>query len=44
MDHRLLEHINHSPEEQRPKFVICNDTASQIKPDGTWAMVDEVYE
>ena len=40
----VVRHLESLPEAERPKFVICNDTASQMKPDGTWAMVDEVYE
>ena len=40
----LVQHIKNLTPLERPKFVICNDTASQLKPDGTWAFVDEVYE
>tara|TARA_Y100001938_G_scaffold142545_1_gene213996 strand:- start:5445 stop:7343 length:1899 start_codon:yes stop_codon:yes gene_type:complete len=39
----LVKHLVESPPITRPQFVICNDTASQLKPDGTWAFVDEVY-
>ena len=40
----VIEYIRSLPPEERPKFVICNDTASETKPDGTWAFVDEIYE
>ena len=40
----VIEHISKLPKANRPKFVICNDTASEEKPDGSWAFVDEVYE
>jgi len=40
----VVEHIRSLSEEDRPKFIICNDTASQMKSDGTWALVNEVYE
>ena len=40
----VIEHLKVLPIEDRPKFVICNDTASQMKSDGTWAFVDEIYE
>tara|TARA_R100001015_G_C4633000_1_gene197334 strand:- start:1951 stop:3846 length:1896 start_codon:yes stop_codon:yes gene_type:complete len=40
----LVEHLKNMSVESRPKFIICNDTASQIKADGSWAMVDEIYE
>lgn len=39
----LVKHLIDTPAASRPKFIICNDTASQLKPDGTWAFVDEVY-
>jgi hypothetical protein len=40
----LVSHLTSASPEERPKYVICNDTASQLKPDGSWAFVDEVYE
>lgn len=40
----VVEHIKLLAEEERPKFIICNDTASEIKTNGVWAMVDEIYE
>lgn len=40
----VIEYLRSLPSESRPKFVICNDTASEQKPDGSWAFVDEVYE
>ena len=40
----VIEHLKTLPVEDKPKFVICNDTASQMKSDGTWAFVDEIYE
>lgn len=40
----LVKHLESIPLEQRPKFVICNDTASQQRRDGSWAFVDEIYE
>jgi len=40
----VTEHLRSLPLDCRPKFVICNDTASEQKPDGSWAFVDEVYE
>ncbi len=40
----LIEHLESIPSTQRPDFVICNDTASQQKRDGSWAFVDEIYE
>ena len=39
----LVKHLQIIERQKRPKFVICNDTASELKPDGTWAFVDEVY-
>ena len=39
----IVEHIKSVDPELRPKFVICNDTASQLKTNGEWATVDEVY-
>jgi hypothetical protein len=39
----LVQHLVNLSDGDRPKFIICNDTASQLKPDGTWAFVDEVY-
>ena len=39
----LVKHLMTTPPEEHPKFIICNDTASQLKQDGTWAFVDEVY-
>ena len=39
----VVEHLTATPADKRPRFVICNDTASQLKQDGTWAFVDEVY-
>lgn len=40
----LVKHLQFLTPEERPKFVICNDTASEIKSNGEWAFVDEVYE
>ena len=40
----LVKHLMFTMPNDRPKYVICNDTASQHKPDGTWAFVDEVYD
>jgi len=40
----LIKHIRSLAHEDRPKFVICNDTASETKDDGSWAFVDEIYE
>ena len=40
----VIEHLKTLPVEDKPKFVICNGTASQMKSDGTWAFVDEIYE
>ena len=40
----LVKHLESIPRDQRPNFVICNDTASQQKRDGSWAFVDEIYE
>jgi hypothetical protein len=40
----LVSHLQNLDQMQRPKFIICNDTASQLKRDGSWAFVDEVYE
>jgi len=40
----LVRYLESIPPEQRPDFVICNDTASQQKRDGSWALVDEIYE
>lgn len=40
----LVRHIESLSEKNRPKFVICNDTACKPKSDGTWATVDEVYD
>lgn len=39
----LIKHIEQLTDDRRPKFVICNDTASELKEDGTWNFVDEVY-
>lgn len=39
----VVKHLRNQAKEDRPKFIICNDTASQMKADGTWAMVDEIY-
>jgi len=30
--------------EDRPKFIMCNDTVSHQKPDGSWAYVTNEYE
>jgi len=40
----LVEHLFNIPKHERPKFIICNDTVSRLKRDGTWQFVDEVYE
>ena len=40
----LVSHLQNLDHTQRPKFIICNDTASQLKSDGSWAFVDEIYE
>ena len=40
----LVEHLQNLKKELRPKFVLCNDQPSALKADGTWALVDEVYE
>ena len=40
----LIKHISSQAPEDRPRFVICNDTASETKDDGSWAFVDEIYE
>jgi len=39
----LVKHLISIDATHRPKFVICNDTASELKRDGSWAFVDEVY-
>jgi len=40
----LVNHLFSVSKQERPKFIICNDTASQLKRDGTWQFIDEVYE
>jgi len=40
----LMSHLESTPSHHRPKFIICNDTASEIGSDGKWKFVDEVYE
>ena len=40
----LIHHLQGLKKELRPKFILCNDQPSAQKPDGTWALVDEVYE
>lgn len=40
----LVKHLQEISKNERPKFIISNDTASQLRTDGSWAMVDEVYE
>jgi hypothetical protein len=39
----LLEHLGSIEPSERPKFIICNDTASTMLPNGQWAFVD-IYE
>jgi hypothetical protein len=40
----LIEHLKGLSDQDKPKFVICNDTVSHQKTDGSWAYVDELYE
>lgn len=40
----LVKHLQNIDKENRPKFIICNDTASEMKPNGQWALTSEVYE
>lgn len=40
----LVNHLKNVSEDKKPKFIICNDTASELKDNGQWAFVDEVYE
>ena len=39
----LVKHLENIDEQQKPKFVICNDTASTLLPNGQWGFVD-IYE
>ena len=39
----LLEYLGSIEPSERPKFIICNDTASTMLPNGQWAFVD-IYE
>ena len=34
----LVEHLRTLRSEDKPKFIICNDTVSQLKADAEWAM------
>jgi hypothetical protein len=40
----VVEHIAQLQEDKKPKFIICNDTASEQDLNGNWLNVDEVYE
>ena len=39
----LVKYLESIESAQRPKFIICNDTASTMLPNGQWAFVD-IYE
>jgi hypothetical protein len=39
----LLKHLQEIDQSERPDFIICNDTASTMLPNGQWAFVD-IYE
>ena len=39
----LVEHLSKLDPEEHPQFIICNDTASTMLPNGQWAFVD-IYE
>jgi len=40
----LVKHLRSLESPDQPRFVICNDTASQMKANGEWALTNEVYE
>tara|TARA_R110000824_G_scaffold58774_1_gene158539 strand:- start:1193 stop:3142 length:1950 start_codon:yes stop_codon:yes gene_type:complete len=40
----LVQHLQNLKKELRPKFILCNDQPSALKPNGTWALVDEIYD
>jgi len=39
----LIEYLDKLDPEEHPHFIICNDTASTMLPNGQWAFVD-IYE
>jgi hypothetical protein len=40
----VIKHLKQLDNDDKPKFVICNDTASELDQNGKWLLVDEVYE
>jgi len=40
----LVSHLNDISKEERPKFIIANDTVSHQLPNGQWAYIDQIYE